>query len=207
MASVSALIAFLDALVADDAAAATALVSPSLVREVIESGASRQAATSHFIPGLGCYAYAGDTALHFAAAAWRPDLVLELVAAGADIAAVNRLGATPLHYASAGNPDAPRWDPTAQAATIAALAAAGADPNARDRNGATPLHRAVRTRCAAAVRALLEAGADPNLATKNGSSPAHLATVTSGRGGSGSPAAKAEQAEIVRLFEGLGTPV
>jgi len=198
---------FIDALAGGDISAAAGLVSPNLAREVIEGGASRQAAASNFIAALGCYAYAGDTALHFAAAAWRPDLVRALVAAGADVAAVNRLGAAPLHYAAAGNPDSPRWNPAAQAATIAAIAAAGAGPDARDRNGATALHRAVRTRCAAAVRALLEAGADPTLPTKNGSTPAHLATVNSGRGGSGSAAAKTQQAEIVKLLEGLGAPL
>jgi hypothetical protein len=65
----------------------------------------------------------------------------------------------------------------------------------------TPLHRAVRTRCAAAVRALLDGGADPLRANGNGSTPLKLATQTTGRGGSGSPAAKAQQEQIVQLLQ------
>ena len=73
-----------------------------------------------------------------------------------------------------------------------------------DKGGVTPLHRAVRNRCAAAVAALLAAGADPHAENNSGSTPARLARVTSGRGGSGSPAAKAQQAEIVRLLDAAG---
>ena len=51
-----------------------------------------------------------------------------------------------------------------------------------------------------AVRALLAGGADPNLANKSGSTPLALATQTTGRGGSGSPEARREQVEIVRLL-------
>jgi hypothetical protein len=71
-------------------------------------------------------------------------------------------------------------------------------------NGVTPLHRAVRTRCAAAVKVLLESGADVGCKNKNGSTPAQLATRNTGRGGSGSPEAKAQQSEIVRLLERHG---
>jgi ankyrin repeat protein len=88
----------------------------------------------------------------------------------------------------------------AQAATIALLIEAGADPNATNKNGAAPLHRAVRTRCAAAVEALLAGRADPRLKNKSGSVPMGLAERTTGRGGSGSPEAKAQQEEIVRLL-------
>ena len=92
----------------------------------------------------------------------------------------------------------------AQAATVACLIAAGADPNALDNSGVAPLHRAVRTRCAAAVSALLDGGADATLINASGSTPLQLATRQTGRGGSGSPKAKAEQAEIVRLLERHG---
>jgi hypothetical protein len=71
-------------------------------------------------------------------------------------------------------------------------------------DGVTPLHRAVRTRSAAAVAALLEHGADARRKNKNGSTPMLLATQTTGRGGSGSPEAKAQQGEIVRLLEQHG---
>jgi ankyrin repeat protein len=102
-------------------------------------------------------------------------------------------------------PGSPTWDPRAQAATIASLIAAGADPNATDDSEVTPLHRAVRTRCAAAVQALLDGGADPRRKNKSGSTPMRLATSTTGRGGSGSLEAKAQQEEIVCLLERHGT--
>jgi ankyrin repeat protein len=194
----------IEAIAASDDAAVDALLhgSPQLASEALAHGATRAEPRAHFIGPLRCYAYEGDTALHFAAAAYRPQLIPRLVAGGADVGARNRLGATALHYAAVGNPQSPRWSPQAQAAAIAALIAAGADVNAIDGNGTTPLHRAVRTRCAAAVGALLAGGADATLTTRNGSSPAKLASVTSGRGGSGSPEAKREQAEIRQLLEG-----
>ena len=40
---------------------------------------------------------------------------------------------------------------------------------------------------------------------KNGSTPMQLATKMTGRGGSGSPEAKAQQEEIVRILELHGT--
>ena len=83
---------------------------------------------------------------------------------------------------------------------IACLIAAGADPNCVDRSGVSPLHRAVRTRCAAAVSALIDGGADPLLENRSGSTPMLLATQNTGRGGSGSDAAKQQQEEIIRLL-------
>ncbi|HEY3924908.1 MAG TPA: ankyrin repeat domain-containing protein [Acidothermaceae bacterium] len=109
-------------------------------------------------------------------------------------------GAQPLHYAADSRPGAANWDPGAQAATIAYLIAAGADPNATDTSGVAPLHRAVRTRGSAAVNALLADGADARRPNRNGSTPVRLATQTTGRGGSGTPQAKTEQREIVRLW-------
>ncbi len=147
------------------------------------------------------YAYGGDTALHIAAAGYHTGFARALVSAGADVSAKNRRGAQPLHYAADGNPSSARWNPDAQAATIAYLIEAGADPNATDNSGVAPLHRAVRTRCAAAVNALLEGGADPHRANKNGSTPRSLASHNTGRGGSGSEPAKEQQREIVRLLE------
>ncbi len=83
------------------------------------------------------------------------------------------------------------------------LIASGADPNAGDKNGVTPLHRAVRTRCAA-VSALLDGGADARRQNGNGSTAIMLATRQTGRSGSGSPEAKAQQAEIIHLFDRHG---
>jgi ankyrin repeat protein len=179
---------------------------PELARAALAQGASRTAARANFLPQLGCYLYEGATALHIAAAAYRPDLCRRLIEGGAAVAAKTRRGWTPLHHAADSHPNLPWWDPNRQAQTIAALADAGADPNATDGNGTTPLHRAIRTRGAAAVAALLQAGADPAAKTRNGSTPRRLADVPSGRGGSGSPLAKAEQARIVELLERAGAP-
>jgi hypothetical protein len=66
------------------------------------------------------------------------------------------------------------------------------------------LHRAVRTRCAAALKALLEGGADARARNGNGSTPMLLAARNTGRGGSGTPEAKAQQREIVRLLKAYG---
>jgi ankyrin repeat protein len=178
--------------------------SPELARATVELGATRQAASTYYLDEINHYVYTGDTALHIAAAAYQIQLVHTLLAIGADVSAKNRRRAEPLHYAADGIPGSDAWRPAEQAAVITALIAAGADPNATDNNGATPLHRAVRTRCGAAVRALLEGGADSTRPNKSGSTPVKLATHTTGRGGSGSAEAKAQQALIVQLLERKG---
>jgi ankyrin repeat protein len=194
------------AIVANDIATVSKLLdaSPSLATAHAEEGATRQVAQEHYLDEIAHYLYAGDTALHMAAAAYRPEFVRMLVAAGADVGARNRRGAQPLHYAADGVPGSPTWNPGAQAATVTCLIEAGADPKATDKGGVTPLHRAVRTRCAAAVNALLEGGADVRRANKNGSTPMQLATWTTGRGGSGSPESRVQQEEILRLLERYG---
>jgi len=190
---------------ADEAAVSRTLaLSPQLAIAAFQAGATRQSAKKYYLEKLGRYIFAGDTALHIAAAAYRPDFVRTLIAAGADVRARNRRGAEPLHAAAVGNPGSPRWDPGAQAATIAVLIAAGADPNATDKSGVTPLHRAVRTRCAAAVRALLDHGADAALKNGSGSSPLLLAKYDTGRGGTGSPEAREQQRQIIELLREYG---
>lgn len=171
-------------------------VSPTLATEPAVVGATRQNAREFFFPEIAHYLYAGDTALHLAAAAFRHAAAEILIARGADILARNRRGAQPLHYAA----DANHWDPEPQARTIAYLLKAGADPNALDGSGVTPLHRAVRTRSSPAVRALLDGGANPRAPNKSGSTPMHLAVQNTGRGGSGSAHAQQEQTEIIRLL-------
>jgi hypothetical protein len=173
--------------------------SPSLAQAVLREGATRAAAAGNFLTKIRRYVYAGDTALHVAAAAYGPDIARILIDFGADVAARNRRGATPLHYAADGSPGSPFWDPDLQSETISCLIGAGANPNALDRSGVTPLHRAVRTRCAAAVNALLIGGADPLRTNRHGSTPMMLAMKQTGR--SGSEEAKAQQAEIIRLLE------
>ena len=96
------------------------------------------------------------------------------------------------------------WDPNEQGMIIGRLIRAGADPNATDKSGVAPLHRAVRNRCAAAVRALIEGGADPRAPNRNGSTPILLATLNTGKSGSGSPRAKEQQREILRILKEHG---
>ena len=163
-------------------------------------GASRGDPNTHFLVAIRHYVYAGDTALHIAAAAHRPELATSLVAHGADVRARNRRGAEPLHYAADGSPGADYWDPVAQGAVVGHLVVAGADPNAFDKSGVAPLHRAVRTRSLAAARALLAHGADPRLMNKSGSTPLHLAVQNTGRSNSGSEVAKGEQGRIITLL-------
>jgi len=170
--------------------------SPDLVRERAAVGASRESEGEYFFEEIRHYLYAGDTALHMAAAGFRWQIAEELIGKGADCSAKNRRGAEPLHYAA----DANTWNPDAQVATIECVIRAGANPNAVDKSGVTPLHRAVRTRCAAAVQALLAGGAEPCHKNKSGSTPLHLAVQNTGRGGSGTPRAKEQQRQIILLL-------
>src|SRR5207237_8122083 len=149
--------------------------------------------------------YMGDTALHLASAGYRTEIVGLLLDAGADPNATrNRRKSRPLHYAADGYINGPAWDEKRQLKTIRCLLHAGADINAQDKNGAAPLHRAVRTRCAAAVKCLLKAGSDPTLKNKSGSTPFHLAVQNTGRGGSGTEAARAAQRQIIGEFLARG---
>jgi Ankyrin repeats (3 copies) len=169
---------------------------PTLATFAAVSGATRQNAEDFFFTEIAHYLYAGDTALHMAAAAFQRPIAEILVAHAADHQAKNRRGAQPLHYAA----DTNHWEPAAQADTIAYLLSVGADPNARDNDGVAPLHRAVRTRSLPAVKALLDGGADPIIRNKAGSTPLHLAVQTTGRGGSGSEHALEQQARIIKLL-------
>ena len=163
--------------------------------------ATRQAAKENFIAAIGRYIYRGDTALHFAAAAYNVEMIRTLIAKGADARARNRLGDEPLHAAAMGTPGSTRWNAIAQSDAIKALIHAGADPGALNKMGVAPLHKAVRTRCADAVKSLLEAGADPAKKNSHGSDALLLARMTTGRSGSGSDEAKAEQQKILKLLQ------
>ncbi|HEY4405086.1 MAG TPA: ankyrin repeat domain-containing protein [Xanthobacteraceae bacterium] len=186
------------AIVAGDVRKAVHLLaaSPHLVHERAATGATRETAVPYFFEEIKHYLYAGDTALHMAAAGYNREICQDLIERGADCSAENRRGALPLHYAS----DSNTWNPAAQAATIDCLVRAGADPNAPDKSGVTPLHRAVRTRCAAAVQALLAGGANPRIRNHSGSVPLHLAVQNTGRGGSGTPHAIEQQRQIILLL-------
>jgi hypothetical protein len=198
--------ALVQAIVSGDVPTASRMLqaSPHLARERAARGATRLAARENFFDEIQHYIYEGDTALHMAAAAYQERIAAELIAKDADVRAKNRRGAEPLHYAADGGPGARSWNPHTQAVTIARLIGAGANPNAIDKSGVGPLHRAVRNRCAAAVKALLEGGAHACTANGNGSTPMLLATQNTGRGGTGSPEAKEQQQEIVRLLRDHG---
>jgi hypothetical protein len=170
--------------------------SPALATARASVGASADSAKAYFLTEIAHYFYAGDTALHIAAASYDTAMSAHLIELGAALSARNRRGAEPLHYAA----DANREGAPAQARTIACLCAAGADPNALDRSGVAPLHRAVRSRGAAAVEALLSARADPRLKNGSGSTPLHLAVQNTGRGGTGNAHSVERQKRIISLL-------
>ena len=177
--------------------------TPGLATAASSVGASRQESSTFFFANIKHYMYAGDTALHMAAAAFKRSIAEMLVRHGADCRARNRRGAEPLHYAA----DANHWDPAAQADTIGYLISAGADPNAVDDSGVAPIHRAVRTRSLLAVKALLDGGASVSQPNKSGSTPLYLAEHGSGRSGSGTPEAREQQAAIIRLLLERGAAI
>lgn len=197
-----ALKAVFAAIAARDTATVQRLLAgqPELAQLACATGATRQEPKPYFFEAIAHYAYKGDTALHLAAAAHVVEVVDDLIRRGADVRARNRRGAEPLHYAADGAPGSAAWHPAGQAAVVRALIRAGADPNANDASGVAPLHRAVRTRCAAAVQALLEGGADVQRRNRSGNTAFELAQRDTGRGGSGSPAAREQQARIVELL-------
>jgi ankyrin repeat protein len=96
----------------------------------------------------------GMTALHWAAERGDAALAEMLLYAGANVAAVTRVGQyTPLHLASKGG----------SAAVVRALLKAGASPAAKTTNtGVTALHLAAASGDTEVVKLLLERGADPN---------------------------------------------
>ena len=185
------------AIAASDHRAAAGLLdaTPSLVTASVGRG------DEFFLAERRAQLYEGDTALHAAALSYDAEIARTLVTRGAEVRARNRRGAEPLHAAMMGSPESEHWNPTKQRAVILYLVEAGADPNARASGGVTALHRAVRNRCSAAVEALLRVGADPRLANDHGSTASDLAHWTTGRGGTGSAEAKAEQAIIIELLD------
>jgi ankyrin repeat protein len=174
--------------------------APALATTASPVGATRQQATDFFFTAISHYVYAGDTALHIAAAACSRPMAELLMTHGADCRARNRRGAEPLHYAADGG----RCEPRAQAGVIEYLISMGAEPNAVDKTGVAPLHRAVRTRSLAAVKALLDGGAELRQPNKSGSTPLHLAVQNTGASGSGSDEARQQQAAIIKLLLARG---
>ncbi len=198
----AALLGFLRVIASrDDAEVGRMLEStPGLAVATLRGGATRQDFNPYWFEEIRHYVYAGDTALHVAAAAYRPAVAKSLIEKGADVGARNRRGAEPLHYAADGNAEGANTEPGAQRTVIEHLISAGADPNTRDKSGVAPLHRAVRTRSTSAVGALLDDGADLRLGNKRGSTPLHLAVQHTGASNSGAAEAKGQQREIIALL-------
>ena len=97
---------------ADDTVAFHLLAAnPALAKARFEIGATRQTAETFYLDEIGHYIYAGDTALHLAAAAYHQEIVPKLIATGANVRAKNRRGAEPLHYAVDGMPGSRTWNP------------------------------------------------------------------------------------------------
>jgi ankyrin repeat protein len=197
-----ALLSLFRAIASDDTQGVTRRIdeAPGLATWPIRVGATRQDPQTYFLPSIHHYVYAGDTALHVAAAAHHLELCKFVLAQGADVRARNRRGAEPLHYAADGSPGVDKWIRDAQREVIISLIQNGADPNATDKSGVAALHRAVRDRCSDAVGALIENGAEPRLMNKSGSTPLHLAVQNTGKSNSGSDAAKNEQRRIISLL-------
>jgi ankyrin repeat protein len=77
----------------------------------------------------------------FAAAGYRRKIAQELLKSGANVAASNRKGAVPLHYAADGGPAISVWNSSAQAEIISILIDAAADPDALEVFGSRRRHR------------------------------------------------------------------
>lgn len=198
-----ALLQLMRAIGAGDREASMRLVAarPDLATTSLAKAPRTEPSDECFLETCAVQIYVGHTALHVAASRYDLATASSLVAAGADVRAKNRRGAEPLHAATNGSPGSPQWNPEAQVAMITYLIQAGADPEALAEGGVTPLQRAVRNRCSAAVHVLLDADADPHRPNRNGSTAFTLATWTTGRGGTGSAAAKHEQTQIIRLLQ------
>ena len=82
-----------------------------------------------------------------------PELLIEIIEAGADKNAVNETGATSLHIATQ----------HANNNIIAALIKLKVNLNDKDQNGNTALHYAVMIKNKIAAKALVEVGANPNI--------------------------------------------
>src|SRR4051794_24585973 len=101
-----ALETLLAAIVEDDRTRVRDLLraDPDLATRLVDKARLYQSKVLHWI-------YAGDTALHLAAAGFRVEIVRSLLTAGADVKAAGKhRHATPLHYAADGYVSGPAYD-------------------------------------------------------------------------------------------------
>jgi len=89
-----------------------------------------------------------------------------LIDAGANVAAEDSTGSTPLHLAG---------EMGRSAEVLRVLIAAGADVAAKDNSGWTPLHFAAEKGRVAAAQVLINAGAEKEAVESYGKTPLHLA--------------------------------
>lgn len=109
---------------------------------------------------------ANKTALHWATARTSPapNIVLALIAAGAEVDAKSDNNWIPLHFAcGCGN-----------LKIVAALVEAGSDVNPQNKIGETPLHLACRNMHYAIIELLLQNGANRYVQARDGTSPSDL---------------------------------
>ncbi len=107
----------------------------------------------------------GRTALIFASALGKQDVVAALLTRGADVTVADKDGYTALHYAAAwGYQD-----------IVTLLLAKAADPNARDKDGRTPLHWAAATGQDAILMQLMASKGDGKIQDHDGRTPLRMA--------------------------------
>jgi ankyrin repeat protein len=193
----TALDELLDAIVFDEVATVRLVrKTPALARTLV--------VRERLVKEIPHQLYAGDTALHVAAAAVRPLAVAALIDAGANANAANRRGAIALHYACDSRPRSEHaCDASSQRRVIELLLDAGSDIEHTDKSGTAPLHRAVRARSVEAVRCLLERGARADATHgRQRTTPLHI--VSHSTGSSGTKGTRAEQLAIVELLIRFG---
>ena len=118
------------------------------VQELIQSGASVNARCT-----LGL-----DTLLNLAVSCAHKDIVLALLAAGADVNAKDPLGKTALHYACDVSRQRGEQRRSAAKDIASALLAAGADVHAKDNLGFTALHYVCKHQLEEVAQALIDRG-------------------------------------------------
>src|SRR3569623_1874354 len=120
----------LQGIIKDDRSAVEALLKSngSLAIQEVDKARLYDAKVFHWI-------YAGDTALHLAAAGYRDAIAQMLLNSGADPnASKNHRRSSPLHYAADGYVNGPAWHPESQVTTLRLLIKSGADLQAQDMN-------------------------------------------------------------------------
>ncbi|KXZ41606.1 hypothetical protein GPECTOR_367g148 [Gonium pectorale] len=122
-------------------------------------------------------------------------MMKELLAAGADVNAADKVGETPLHVATS----------EGHLEVVKELLAARADVNATDKDERTPLHFAASKWHLEVVKELLAAGADVKAANKDAATPLHVASAA-GRTAVVEALLKAGASHVARMSNGF-TPL